>query len=109
MNRAVVLAAALIVSAATLVATRAGAQALEATASGDWVAGTNYLVLKTPIPTNVAKGKVEVIEFFWYGCGHCNALDPTLESWKASKPAYVEFSRIHVVWGPIQQQHAKLF
>ena len=34
---------------------------------------------------------------------------PTLESWKHKKPAYVEFVRIPVIWGPVHQQHAKLF
>ena len=97
MNRAFVLAGALCFTV------------LANAAAGDWVAGTNYLVLKTPVKANVAKGKVEVLEFFWYGCGHCYALDPALETWKAAKPEYVEFSRVHVMWSPLQQQHAKLF
>ena len=54
-------------------------------------------------------GKVEVNEVFWYGCGHCYALDPALESWKAEKPAYVEFVRVPVIWGPMHRQHAKLY
>ena len=46
---------------------------------------------------------------FWYGCSRCYALDPTLETWKQKKPAYVDFVRIPVMWGPPHQQHAKLF
>jgi thiol:disulfide interchange protein DsbA len=76
---------------------------------GKWQAGTNYTLLANPLPTGVAKGKVEVDEVFWYGCGHCYALDPALESWKGNKPAFVEFVRIPVVWGPVHKQHAKLF
>jgi thiol:disulfide interchange protein DsbA len=76
---------------------------------GKWVAGTNYRILGTPQPTDVGPGKVEVVEFFWFGCGHCYNLDATLEKWKASKPAYVEFRRSHVMWGPVHQQHARLF
>jgi thiol:disulfide interchange protein DsbA len=76
---------------------------------GKWTAGTNYTQLETPQPTTVAKGKVEVLEVFWYGCGHCYALDPSLESWKTSKPDYVEFTRVPVMWGPMHAQHAKLF
>ena len=71
--------------------------------------GTNYTLLAAPQPTGVAKGKVEVAEVFWYACGHCYALDPTLESWKQEKPAYVEFVRIPVMWGPVQKQHAKIY
>lgn len=77
--------------------------------NGNWRAGTNYSLLENPQPTNVAAGKIEVDEVFWYGCGHCYALDPTLESWKANKPAFIEFVRIPVVWGVGQRQHAKLY
>jgi thiol:disulfide interchange protein DsbA len=74
-----------------------------------WQPGTNYTQLEIPQATGVAKGKVEVLEFFWYGCGHCFALDPALESWRGGKPAYVEFTRVPVIWGPAHAQHAKLF
>jgi thiol:disulfide interchange protein DsbA len=80
-----------------------------AAALGKWQAGTNYTLVSTPQPTTVAKGNVEVLEVFWYGCGHCYALDPVLESWRTNKPAYVEFARVPVVWGAPQRQHAKLF
>jgi protein dithiol oxidoreductase (disulfide-forming) len=78
-------------------------------AIGAWRAGTNYTLLTLPQPPNAGAGKVEVDEVFWYGCGHCYALDPALETWKASKPAFIEFVRIPVVWGPTHRQHAKLF
>lgn len=74
-----------------------------------WEAGTNYRLAPAPQPTNVPTGKVEVNEVFWYGCAHCYALDPALESWKAQKQPYVEFVRIPVIWGAVQRQHAKLF
>jgi thiol:disulfide interchange protein DsbA len=76
---------------------------------GDWRLGTNYTLLEVPQPPKVGAGKVEVAEVFWYGCGHCYALDPALESWKTGKPAYIEFVRIPVIWGPVHRQHAKLF
>jgi thiol:disulfide interchange protein DsbA len=74
-----------------------------------WRAGTNYTQLEAPQATAAPKGKVEVLEIFWYGCGHCFALDPALESWNAGKPEYVEFTRLPVIWGPAHAQHAKLF
>jgi thiol:disulfide interchange protein DsbA len=76
---------------------------------GTWRVGTNYSMLENPQPTTVAAGKIEVDEVFWYGCGHCYALDPTLEGWKSNKPAFIEFVRIPVVWGAGQRQHAKLY
>jgi protein dithiol oxidoreductase (disulfide-forming) len=80
-----------------------------ANALSKWQVGTNYTLAPSPQPPTVAAGKVEVNEVFWYGCGHCYALDPALESWKAEKPSYVEFVRIPVIWGPVQRQHAKLY
>jgi thiol:disulfide interchange protein DsbA len=77
--------------------------------TGSWVAGTNYQVLSPAQPTDVPAGKVEVIEMFWYGCPHCYALDPTVESWRKNKPAYVEFRRVPVTWGEEHRAHAHLF
>jgi thiol:disulfide interchange protein DsbA len=73
-----------------------------------WKEGTNYTVLPNPQAPAVP-GKVLVNEIFWYGCSHCYALDPLLESWKLKKPDYVEFVRIPVIWGPVHRQHARLF
>jgi protein dithiol oxidoreductase (disulfide-forming) len=78
-------------------------------ALSQWKAGTNYQLLASPQPTNVAAGRVEVAEVFWYGCGHCYALDPSLETWKAAKAAYIDFVRVPVIWGQAHRQHAKLY
>jgi len=76
---------------------------------GPWVAGTNYQVLSPAQPTDVAAGKVEVIEMFWYACPHCFALDPTIETWRKNKPAYVDFRRVPVMWNEEHRAHAHLF
>jgi len=78
-------------------------------AIGEWHLGTNYTLLESLQPPAVGAGKVEVVEIFWYGCGHCYALDPALESWKTGKPEFIEFVRVPVIWGPSHQQHAKLY
>ena len=44
--------------------------------------GTNYVELSPPQPTE-SSGKIEVIEFFWYGCPHCYALEPLVEYYRA--------------------------
>jgi thiol:disulfide interchange protein DsbA len=60
-------------------------------------AGTDYNVLKTQAPVDSASaGKVEVIEFFWYACPHCNAFEPTLETWLKQLPKDVAFRRVPV-------------
>jgi thiol:disulfide interchange protein DsbA len=75
-----------------------------------WVAGKNYTTLTPAQPTSVAPDKVEVLEVFWYGCGHCFHLDPMLETWKKqSKPAYAEFVRVPVMWNDVTKAHARLF
>ena len=109
MNRGFVIAGALAAAAAVAIVSVRACAAVPAAESYAWESGVNYQVLGRPQTTPVPKGKIEVAEVFWYGCGHCYALDPTLESWKQKKPAYIEFVRIPVIWGPIQRQHAKLF
>jgi thiol:disulfide interchange protein DsbA len=77
--------------------------------AGKWVAGTHYRVLVPAQPTDSAPGKVEVVEVFWYACPHCYALDPYLESWRKSKPAYIDFRRVPVTWQDVHRSHARLF
>ncbi len=60
------------------------------------VEGTHYLRLATPVPTAAPRGKIEVIEFFWYECPHCNAFEPALEAWVLRLPDDVAFRRVPV-------------
>jgi protein dithiol oxidoreductase (disulfide-forming) len=56
-------------------------------------AGPPYSLLNPPQPTD-GSGKVEVIEFFWYGCPHCYALEPAVNAWLKTAPKDVVFKRI---------------
>ncbi len=62
------------------------------------VAGKDYVQLAKPAAVEAPKGKIEVVEFFWYGCPHCNAFEPTLESWVKTLPPDVAFRRVHVAF-----------
>ncbi len=74
------------------------------------VEGVNYKLLKPAVPTNVAPGKVEVVEVFWYACGHCYMLEPKIEAWeRKGKPANVEVIRMPAVWNELLKTHARLF
>ena len=76
----------------------------------DLVEGVTYKTLKPAVPTNVAPGKVEVVEVFWYACGHCYLLEPKIEAWeKKGKPANVELVRMPAVWNEVVKTHARLF
>jgi thiol:disulfide interchange protein DsbA len=80
-------------------------------AQGGPVEGRDYLRLATPTATSLAgtDKKVEVVEFFWYGCPACNAFEPALDSWVEQLPKDVLFRRIPVGFSVPQQMHQKLF
>jgi protein dithiol oxidoreductase (disulfide-forming) len=67
--------------------------AFAASAQSTPTEGIDYVELKPPQPTESA-GKIEVIEFFWYRCPHCYALEPDLESWVKRLPRDVQFKRV---------------
>lgn len=76
---------------------------------GKWQAGVNYDPVVPAQPTNVGPGKVEVMEVFWLACPHCYALEPRIRGWLKTKPAYVEFVRIPVIWQDMHRAHARLY
>mgnify|MGYP001225195504 CR=1 FL=1 len=71
---------------------------LPAAAQGGPVEGTHYVRLGQPLPVTAPAGKVEVVEFFWYGCPHCNVFEPMLEAWAKKLPADVSFRRVPVAF-----------
>ena len=58
--------------------------------------GVDYLSLDKRIPTEVGEGKIELIEFFWYSCPHCNAFEPRFASWVKAAPKDVVVKRVPV-------------
>jgi thiol:disulfide interchange protein DsbA len=62
------------------------------------VEGTHYVKLAQSAPTSAPAGKIEVVEFFWYGCPHCNHFEPYLAAWVAKLPSDVAFRRIPVAF-----------
>jgi thiol:disulfide interchange protein DsbA len=72
--------------------------------------GQDYTRLARPQPVE-APGKIEVIEFFWYGCPHCSKLEPMVEAWEKRLPKDVVVRREHVIWGGRKEieVHARLF
>ncbi|CAH2812997.1 MAG: Periplasmic thiol:disulfide interchange protein DsbA [Candidatus Burkholderia crenata] len=72
------------------------------------VAGTDYRVLQPAQPVN-ANGKIEVIEFMWYGCPHCNEFDPYLEAWVKKQGPDVVFKRVPVAFRDDLIPHSKMY
>ncbi len=60
--------------------------------------GTDFKVLDRPAPVDAPAGKIEVVEFFWYNCPHCNAFEPVLTEWVKKLPQDIVFKRIPVAF-----------
>jgi thiol:disulfide interchange protein DsbA len=70
--------------------------------------GREYTRLRNPLPTETGK-KIEVIEFFSYGCPHCGDFEPLLQQWLKTMPADVEFRRVPVLFQPQWVVLAKVY
>lgn len=73
-----------------------------------YVAGTHYTVLETPQRTSDA-AKIEVMEIFWYGCGHCFRFQPLVENWRANMAEDIDFVQLPAVWNPLMLVHAQAY
>jgi thiol:disulfide interchange protein DsbA len=73
------------------------------------VEGTHYTRLSQPAPVSAPPGKIEVVEFFSYGCPHCYSLEPTLDSWAKRLPADVAFKRVPVGFNALYENYQKIF
>lgn len=108
------------------VLTAAGAPSFAQAQAKKPVAGTDYQVLDPRASVEAPAGKVEVVEFFWYSCPHCNAFEPTLNAWSQKLPKDIAFRRVPVAFrddfvpqqrlfyalealGLVEKLHAKVF
>lgn len=82
--------------------------AVPAAAMGEFLEGVEYVRLKNPVPVETGK-KIEVREFFWYGCPHCYALEPSLEQWVKKLPKNVEYIRTPAVFNERWAVHARAY
>lgn len=78
--------------------------------AGGWqpVEGQHYEKLATPLPST-GDGRIELVEFFWLGCGHCQAFDPVLEAWHAQRRDVVSLRRVHIAGRAQVVAHQRLF
>jgi protein dithiol oxidoreductase (disulfide-forming) len=99
----------LLAAVASTIAVSTSTASAATTVANSWQDGVNYTRIVPAQPTAAPAGQVEVLEFFWYACPHCYALDPQVEAWKRTKPAYIAFSRVHVLWSEGHRSLARLF
>jgi thiol:disulfide interchange protein DsbA len=88
--------------------------------------GKHFRALEKRVPVEAPAGKIEVVEFFWYSCPHCNAFEPKLNAWLKKAPADVAFRRVPVAFrdefvpqqrlyyalealGKVDELHSKVF
>ena len=71
--------------------------ALASPVAGAWAANEAFQVLNPAQPTD-DPSKIEVVEFFHYGCPHCRDFDPLLEGWVRKLPQDVVFRRVPAIW-----------
>lgn len=88
--------------------------------------GTDFIALDKPVAVEAPAGKIELIEFFWYSCPHCNAFEPKLQEWIKNLPKDVAFRRVPIAFrddfapqqrlfyvleamGKVEEVHAKVF
>jgi len=76
--------------------------------AANFVAGQDYQVLANPVKVE-KPGKIEVREFFWYGCGHCYSLEPHMQSWLKKLPKDVRFVRTPAAMNPLWEQAARAY
>lgn len=70
--------------------------------------GKNYIRLASPLPT-LHKDKIEVVEFFWYGCIHCYHFEPALQAWQAKQGEDVYLLGSPAMWNKPMKVHAQAF
>ncbi len=100
--------------------------ATTASAQAKFKEGKEYQKLAKPVAPEAPAGKVDVIEFFWYSCPHCNAFEPAFEAWVKTAPKNIQVRRVPVAFnntfvpqqkvyytletmGKIPEVHAKVF
>lgn len=75
--------------------------------AAEYSEGTHYKKLSSQ--QSSSGDKVEVEEFFWYGCPHCSTFEPYLKAWEKTKPANVEFARVPAIFRPEWEVQARVY
>lgn len=70
---------------------------------------TDFLTLGKPAPIEAPAGQIEVVEFFWYSCPHCNAFEPMFDAWAKKQPKDVSVRRAPVSFRPDFEPQQRLY
>ena len=73
-----------------------------------WEEGEHYDIVSPVLRTSNPE-KIEVMEFFWFGCGHCYTFEPLLAAWKKTLADDLVFKGSPAIWNSTMEIHAKVF
>ena len=82
--------------------------AMAEAAQEEYIEGTHYDLI-TPAVRTADPDKIEVAEFFWYGCGHCYTFEPVLGQWKKTLAEDVDFQGSPAMWNKPMELHAQAY
>ncbi|MCP5092565.1 MAG: thiol:disulfide interchange protein DsbA/DsbL, partial [Gammaproteobacteria bacterium] len=71
--------------------------------------GEHYVRMVPTQPTVGGADKIEVAEFFWYGCPHCYDMEPYINGWAENKNSDVRFVRVPATWNALVRLHGQLY
>ncbi len=72
------------------------------------VPGKDFREVSPPQPVE-SGARIEVLEFFQYGCPHCYTFTPIVEGWRKKRGAEIDYRRIHINWDGGTLNHTKLY
>ena len=78
-------------------------------ATDKFVVGKDFEQISPSVKTQATKGKVEVVELFWYGCSHCFAFETEISAWEKQKSEFVEFRRVPAIFDRKWVSHARAY
>lgn len=78
------------------------------TPSGAYVEGKEYTLIAPPVRA-ANPDKIEVVEFFWYGCSHCYSFEPIVREWEKTLPDDVAFRGSPAMWNKPMELHARIY
>ena len=82
---------------------------VQAQAAKGFQEGTDFIALEKRALTEAPAGKIEVVEFFWYSCAHCNSFEPALEAWIKKAPKDVAVRRVPIAFQPNFEAQQRLY
>lgn len=86
-----------------------GLSLTEAQAQAGPIPGRHYAVRNAPAQAPSDPTRIDVVEFFWYGCPHCYVFEPVVEQWAKQLAADVNFRRVHVQFRANMKGHQRMF